>query len=184
MTEKRCSKCGVVQPLENFYMEKTAKDGYRNDCKACFAERARERYLLKADEIKARVKKWQEENPERHAENQARWRDSGGKARSNRKSYLKRTFNLTLEDYDQMVAAQDGGCAICGDAPDEGKTFHIDHEHETGEVRGLLCQRCNHALGLFRESNDLLYAAAEYLSTAERESARELVLARLRVVAG
>jgi hypothetical protein len=178
MTEKRCSKCGVVQPLENFYKQATSNGGYRSDCKACFAMRAHERYLIKAEEIKAKVKKWQLDNPERHAENQARWRDSGGKARSNRKSHLKRTFGLTLEEYDEMLAAQRGGCAICGDTPEAGKTLHIDHDHETGLVRGLLCQRCNHGLGLFREDDTLLQEAAAYVGAATVEVARQ----RLRLL--
>ncbi len=61
---------------------------------------------------------------------------------------------------------QGGGCAICGKRP--GKvSLHVDHDHETGEVRGLLCVGCNNALGQFRDDLELLARASDYLVGAE-----------------
>ena len=65
-----------------------------------------------------------------------------------------------------MMAAQGSMCAICG-LPPSGKgpnaVLHIDHDHKTGKVRGLLCQACNRGLGFFRDARDRLTAAIEYL---------------------
>src|SRR5207253_2176895 len=105
------------------------------------------RYLANPEPTKQRVRQWQRDNPERYAEQQRRWRDSGRKSLSNRRSHLKRTFGLTIEQYESMLAAQGGGCAICGRPPREDISLHVDHDHETGRVRGLLCFDCNATLG-------------------------------------
>lgn len=77
---------------------------------------------------------------------------------------LWRKFGMTLEEYDDLLVNQGGGCAICDKTPEEnGKRLAVDHDHETGEIRGLLCSTCNHALGLMREDPDLLQEAADYL---------------------
>jgi hypothetical protein len=154
------------------------KDGYRNDCKACNLAAKHERYGKNRQAAIARVQKWREDNPERYAEYQASYRTRPERKLADRAGHLKRKFGLTLEQYDEMLAAQEGGCAICSDPPEEGKTLHIDHDHATGLVRGLLCQRCNHALGLFREDDSLLQEAAAYVADATAEAARR----RLRLL--
>lgn len=77
---------------------------------------------------------------------------------------LKKKYGLSLEDYYLMLAGQEGRCAICGDEFGEiRKHIHVDHNHETGEVRGLLCQACNVSIGRMREDANVLRKAAEYL---------------------
>lgn len=66
------------------------------------------------------------------------------------------------DEYDRRLNEQGGGCAICGEFPTE-KKLAVDHDHETGRVRGLLCMRCNTALGHFEDSITLLEAAIDYL---------------------
>lgn len=78
---------------------------------------------------------------------------------------IKREFGLTKAQYEQMLQAQGNGCAICGRAP-EGSypgMLHVDHCHETGRVRGLLCQVCNLTLGKFRDDPALFRRIADYL---------------------
>lgn len=75
-----------------------------------------------------------------------------------------RRYGITLAEYDAMVAAHDGKCDICGEGPGE-KGFHLDHCHKTGEVRGLLCGKCNVGLGHFRDDPTLLIAATLYLTS-------------------
>jgi hypothetical protein len=70
---------------------------------------------------------------------------------------------LTQDAFDSLVLAQGGCCAICGRKA-VGK-FNIDHDHNTGEVRGLLCGPCNRGIGLLGDSVDVLKRAAEYLET-------------------
>lgn len=66
---------------------------------------------------------------------------------------------MTLEDYEKMSDLQNGKCAICG----EKKELHVDHDHETGMIRGLLCGNCNRAIGIMKDDKNLLIKAIEYL---------------------
>lgn len=85
-----------------------------------------------------------------------------------RASRLMREYGITLDQYDAMLAAQDGLCAICGSPPDPAgykasSILHVDHDHETGQVRALLCLNCNRGLGHYFDKPDLLRKAADYL---------------------
>lgn len=85
----------------------------------------------------------------------------------NRAKYLRATFGITQSDYDAMLAVQDSACAICRRPTEESyKGLHIDHDHESGRVRGLLCHRCNMALGLLGDSVTVLAEAIAYLDRA------------------
>lgn len=75
-----------------------------------------------------------------------------------------RKYGLTLEQYNQMLEAQNHCCAICGEHESEQKnSLSVDHNHTTGAVRALLCDACNTAIGLLRESPQILAQAVEYL---------------------
>jgi hypothetical protein len=87
------------------------------------------------------------------------YKRSGKKALKDRASYIKRTFGLTPEEYDALFAAQDGVCAICQQRP----AVHIDHDHDTGRIRGALCFGCNGGLGQFGDDPELLRRAIDYL---------------------
>lgn len=85
----------------------------------------------------------------------------------NLRGAMKR-YGVTLDWYMAKLDAQSGACVICGHIPPPGGTksaarLHVDHNHESGAVRDLLCTRCNQGLGYFRENPDLLRAAADYL---------------------
>lgn len=85
-------------------------------------------------------------------------------AGSRRTCKLKRVYGLTLEEFDSLLEKQGGHCAVCDRACEEdGKHLSVDHDHETGKVRGLLCARHNHALGLCGDDPDVLMALASYL---------------------
>ena len=62
---------------------------------------------------------------------------------------LRAKYGLTLEDYDNMLEQQKGVCAICGGINPSGRRLAVDHDHKTGEIRGLLCQHCNTHLGWY-----------------------------------
>src|SRR4051794_19963756 len=111
---KRCTKCGETKALTDFYADRNTRDGRRPDCKACNSAASAARHRANPEPARERVRKWQEANPERYAARQAEYRASGKKKIADRKSHLKRTFGLTVEQYDEMLAAQGGGCAICG----------------------------------------------------------------------
>ena len=77
-------------------------------------------------------------------------------------SYLKSKYGLTVQEWQDMLSEQGGVCAICGEVQ-ENRSLCVDHNHETGDVRGLLCVRCNAGIGNFREKPDLFLNAIAYL---------------------
>lgn len=92
--------------------------------------------------------------------------DSGrAKAEKDRVRALKKRFGLTRQEYAVLNHAQLGLCAICN-KPQTGrwKNLSVDHNHQTDEIRGLLCARCNLALGMFEDDRQILRAAIEYLA--------------------
>jgi len=159
---KRCKRCGVTKPLGDFYREKGCRDGHRPECKSCNLAARKVWYQANREREIARVKAWQQANPERvNASNQKSRAANPDRARD---GYLRRTFGLSLAEYEEMLTAQHGTCAICGRPPRKGSSLHVDHDHETGAVRGLLCFRCNGGLGQFKEEFERLVTASEYLS--------------------
>lgn len=81
--------------------------------------------------------------------------------RKRRDQYLRNKYGITLEDYDQLLRVNDGGCWICGGRP-KGTALHVDHNHRTGVVRGLLCWPCNKILTA-RWTGERLLAASNYI---------------------
>jgi hypothetical protein len=96
---------------------------------------------------RATNQKWRERNPDKEATAQ-------------RRSHLRRTYGLTPEQYAEMYDEQEGVCAIC----QLREATCIDHDHETGLVRALLCRRCNTGIGQFGDDPDLLVRAVGYLT--------------------
>lgn len=112
-------------------------------------------------------------DPEFREKTKAQARENGRRhPHTKRNGRLKAAFGITLEDYDRMLASQNGCCAICGIAemhvnhPRARRNFYVDHDHKTGKVRGLLCQNCNFGIGHFRDSSELLRTAAAYLDNS------------------
>jgi hypothetical protein len=123
--------------------------------------------------------RWREANPEAWKANQDR---SNAKRladpeyrRDKREREISRLYGISVEEFRQMLASQDGCCAICGCEPPEqddskplprgtaSTRLHVDHCHTSGRVRGLLCGNCNTMIGLAGEDSKVLLAAVEYL---------------------
>jgi hypothetical protein len=99
----------------------------------------------------ATAKAWVRANPERQKAHQ-------------RRHHLKKAFGMTPEEYDALLKKQGGCCAICGSTdPSPWDWFCIDHDHETGRVRGLLCLACNVCIGQAGDDPALLRKAVRYL---------------------
>lgn len=83
-------------------------------------------------------------------------------AEGHRRRQLKARYGLSVASYNLLLHMQAGGCAICGTVPSK-KKLHVDHNHATGKVRGLLCSNCNVSIGLLYDNPALLDKAAIYL---------------------
>lgn len=166
---KDCRKCGERKPLDEFVRDRQRKDGRYPYCKLCHRAVVKGYSVRESEAIKERQRS-------RHAERMAnsavrekyllgRWVYS-----------LKRRYGITAADYIALAEAQNDCCAICGlsfaDARpqknDQTQRLHVDHDHTTGKVRGLLCFRCNNGLGFFRDDISALEAAVAYLKRSRR----------------
>lgn len=151
---KYCTKCNTDKDISEFYKNKAAKDGLTFNCKKC---------NLEATVSYRKTKKGKEAT--RRADRKYHQSEKGKKVlqkylkNSERKNRLKRTYGLTLKQYDKMIEDQGGVCAICGGINENGHRLAVDHNHETGKVRGLLCRKCN--LGLFALENKTWRPLAE-----------------------
>lgn len=151
---KTCKACGETKSLDQFYTTKSG--GLVTKCKPCYnsycVEKARER---------------RRRDPER-----AREMNRQNKAKVDplvKKGYqLKSTRGITRQEYEALLSLQNGRCAICGGEQNSGKTYlSVDHNHDTGRIRGLLCVTCNSGLGMFRDDPVLLASAIQYLSISD-----------------
>jgi hypothetical protein len=137
METKTCTKCEEEKPLSEYYVRKGGK--MQSQCKACHIA-----------QVRARTAK----NPEKNKE-YMRWYN------------LRRTYGLDRETFEQMEKDQEGKCLICFRVPQEvgnSRGLVVDHNHDTGEVRGLLCNRCNNTMGLFHDDVEIFKRIVNYLS--------------------
>ncbi len=145
-----CHKCGENKPISGFFISRKNIHGIRSNCKSCDNIKNKEYRDKNREQLKARHLKWY------HAQ---KGRADGGQ--NNRR--LIRRYGITWREYEIMLAAQLGGCAVCGASSDRNKRLSVDHCHSTGKVRGLLCHRCNISLGLFKDDAARLRRAADYI---------------------
>ena len=184
---KRCKRCKAVKPLTEYYGAKGARDGHRPECKACSLAYRKRWYRDNRARAIAYVRAWQQANPDRVRAWRVRNRDRRNEQM--REIHLRNKFGLTVDEYSRILQAQGGVCALCEGAPTPRISLHVDHDHGTGEIRGLLCVRCNNALGLFREDPDLLKRAARYVTTdarhrSQRTRSERLVRERVEALRG
>ena len=94
-----------------------------------------------------------------------RYNNSPKGQRTRHNGHLKRTYNITIEDYEKILAEQGGHCALCPTTPEQnyGHKLHVDHNKKTDDVRGLLCKSCNTALGKLGDDEEGLWKAIGYL---------------------
>ena len=147
-TEKRCTKCGITKPLDQFHRRRSARDGRKEDCAICATAAALAWNEKHPDYHRKKAREYHHRHPDRTADGKLMWR-----------------LGVPRGTYAKMLAAQEGKCAICctTDPGARTKRFHVDHCHVTNQLRGLLCHHCNIGLGSFRDKSDLLIDAAKYL---------------------
>lgn len=117
-------------------------------------------YLNHIEERKAYNKKWYQDHKMETAIASKMWRASHP---DHRRERTLSQYGLSLEEYDDILETQSGGCKICGVLEVGKRTFHVDHDHKTGKNRGLLCKHCNVMLAMARDNKDILFRAIDYL---------------------
>lgn len=155
-----CRLCREMKPVDDFYPHSTTARGRQYWCKACTAQKRRERAPVPAE------------------------------PQMTRKYKLKGSYGITQDDYDAIYERQNGCCAICGDAkerwePGAGlkgrqRFLVVDHDHQTSRVRALLCWNCNCGLGHFRESPKIMLAAIRYMAAQKSKRATSQESSRSR----
>ena len=135
----------------------------RSECNQCLSSKEKLRIEGLSPEatqkIKDNKKKYRLKNKDKIKNDMKIWKDLTG-----RDQYYKKTYNISLEDYNNLLESQNYTCKICKkEEKHTNKALAVDHCHSTGKVRGLLCFDCNTALGKFKDSTELLYEAINYL---------------------
>jgi Autographiviridae endonuclease VII len=145
---KKCSKCGLEKSLVDFSKDKHTRDGKRGSCRDCNSQYWKAWRAANKEIHQKRARDWAIQNPKK-------------RRRSGKNCELKKLYGISLVQYEQMIEQQGGKCKICDSLM---PIPCVDHCHETGKIRGLLCPRCNGGLGQFGDSRTLLYRAAGYLA--------------------
>lgn len=162
--EKRCPSCGETKPRSEFRADRTKADHLTSACSACISQRSRDYYQRNRDRIRANVKAYQKAKPEVQARAVARRRENGKR----RAADVKGKYGLTEGEYAALLERSGGLCEICGRVPSEvsKKGVCVDHCHDSGRVRGILCAPCNMGIGHLRDDPEVLRAAIGYLERA------------------
>jgi hypothetical protein len=132
---KICSKCGIEKPLTDYHKRSNRPCGVRSQCKECYKE-----YPVNLKRRKGYMRQYD----------------------------LNKSYGITVDQYNELYNNQNGKCAICDKTVEEKhkgrkKNLCIDHCHDEGFIRGLLCDSCNRGIGLFEDDPELLLKAATYL---------------------
>lgn len=141
-----CSLCSNDRPTSWFRAD-SGRTKTRTDCRQCRSDRHRA---------------WRANNREHiRTYDRGRWQQTDRWAQC-----IRSRYGLTVDAYEAILTAQDGKCAVCSTDQPGGRSarFHVDHDHATGKVRGLLCFRCNTVLGAMRDEPSLLTSAIAYLN--------------------
>lgn len=206
---KLCKKCNTTKPETDFYPYFKSKDGFAYDCKSCCSARSvayqkqvrqkrgykRIRIAQPKDGFTHICTKCREQKPISDfarngdrprsmcrvcdSERQRNFRESNPLKK--RQYRLAQSYNITIEQFEELLAKQGGVGPVCGKPDPTGNGWSVDHDHaccpgfgSCGKcVRGILCMNCNNGLGCFRDNPDLLLKGAEYLERTRTISVQE-----------
>lgn len=144
---KRCSKCKQEKDESEFYKNKSTKDGLGDQCKLCQRTSTRRWAKANPEVVKEKSRKWKKDNPNKV-------RNWG----------LKLNYGISFWDYDKLLEEQNGKCCICGKIT----KLSVDHDHNTGMIRGLLCKKCNAMLGFADDNPLILLNGIRYLESIKK----------------
>ena len=192
---KTCPRCGGAKAYAEFGRNRTRPDGLSFYCLSCNRERNNQWYRQHRLSLGHEVRdhswipdgfRWcpacrQAVAHEDYTRNAGTASGFGSRCRAcdratNSAGYFYRKYKLTKRELNTLRKAQHDRCAICGAPGPE----HLDHDHATGEIRKLLCQRCNQGLGLFRDQPYLLAVAALYVEGHRQQQAFQTLVEAAR----
>lgn len=158
MKTKKCNKCKIEKPLKEFSKDAHGKGGLRYTCKQCDKIKRRKYYNENQNKCREYAMrsyyKFKKENPEKY------------KIKMRESAWKEQGINCNNELYNKMFNKQSGYCAVCGKHQSELKRrFDVDHNHITNNIRGLLCNSCNAAIGSLGADSgiELLLKAIDYI---------------------
>lgn len=158
---KTCRKCLLEKSLEGF-RQHTGREGRRHTCRECEAVEARTWRAANPEKVKTATTKWNSENAAHLAAKKRAWCRQNPEKQD---AYARKVhYGITDAEYQALLLTQKGLCAICGGPPTrKRRSLSVDHCHQTGKIRGLLCGPCNTGLGQFKDLPELLEKALQYL---------------------
>jgi hypothetical protein len=194
---KQCRCCGAEKAFSEFSPSKKNRDGLVSHCKACLRDRgARDRDARRGSPPSCKTARVTPEGMKwcpsceaflsveafgrnrstadgrtaycKPCHNEIGRTNRERRHGSTREYHLRRRYGIGVAEYDNMVEAQGGLCALCREREPE----HVDHDHLTGRIRGVLCSCCNQGLGNFRDNVAALKAAIDYLETSTWQKSR------------
>lgn len=140
---KICTYCKIEKGESEFYLK---SDKLRSQCKICSSRNSIINYQNNKESRQKTNKIWRDNNKQKiHA------------------IFLKARYGLQIGEFNNMLEKQNYRCAICNEENYSKKNFHIDHDHKTGKIRGLLCYKCNSSMGLLNDDISILEKAIKYL---------------------
>ncbi len=156
MKTKKCGgQCGKVLSVSAFGVCRRSPSRLQRQCRECHNAAKRKSYKVHREQRIADTRKWREDNPDGYWH----WK-------------LWHKYGMRPVDYWRLFAQQEGVCGVCGEPEtvmQKGKIIKlaVDHNHETGEIRGLLCNRCNLMTGVSSDDPELLETGATWIRTAK-----------------
>jgi len=185
---KFCSRCGIKKDFNEFYKRTDQPNNYKSHCIAChkidninkkeYMKEYRKIYRrLNKEKIKQQMSLYSQNNKEvlrqkkkdYYNKNKEKFKEKmqqyDKKVKERRSDALqKQKYGISLEQKAQMIKEQGGTCRICKNPLEPGRKSPTDHDHKTGKVRGILCNKCNIGLGMFKDNIEYLQSAIEYLN--------------------
>ena len=162
-TEKWCPLCQATKSTLDFTTSPARPDGRGNWCRKCQRTKGKE-YRLKRPQAKITT----DSKQSRQRELAWKKRDPKGFKIAHRRYYLKSEYGLTPEHLRALLKTQYGKCPICKRPLKTLTRYHIDHDHQTQNIRGILCVKCNLLLGYGNDNPTILQSAISYLKGAKK----------------
>lgn len=161
---KKCCRCKIEKPLSEYWK---SQDRCKECCRVYFNDPEYKKRKKESEQrrrpLRPKKADWRKQNPEKYRASYIRYWGNPDVKRRFKSKDLTRRYGISLEQYESMLALQKGACAICKKENSGKKMFHVDHCHATGKIRGLLCNSCNMAIGLFKDNPDIILTAYNYL---------------------